>query len=524
MAIAKDFCGRPVEAVDSEIKKPSPTEYPALLPTLQTWAGMVLGNGEPTARPIREQILTKDVEEQLQKLYKISQLLLSHRKPPRRGLLDKVRNNLVACVEMVTKNDLIQYLSHGKRVDVEQAVAMVIAYFRVASDIEDFEIIEKDELEEQSLPVIEELLNDMGVSNMLLNTAMWREPGDRNLLGDSRERSACTSWMTIAQLLNEVDPSGAVPEYINHRAMVSYLQNVRRRRAKLGNTQHLTFPDEFLPDEFPQRDQWSWDYNYKTRTQPDIPITNPIIISKHRFRTLQRLLYHLAGPTDTKSVYVLDVERFIKSSGSISPQRLAALEASEDPYAIAYSFITAQRHRQLKVVSDPRWTRFLVKDEGAMILQNRPDVLTSFEDILVRRATDLTALTAVSCPKGLRDNFSTKDEVLQRTRKVCEFMERYVRDFGFGRMECLVFNKDVGGGSGRGPVDVYNALCDELKDCKARAKALDMELEIGHVQKFLAKDIMQWNNAWADDAFANGKIPGWVEYLARVRLADANIS
>ena len=67
---------------------------------------------------------------------------------------------------------------------------------------------------------------------------------------------------------------------------------------------------------------------------------------------------------------------------------------------------------------------------------------------------------------------------------------------------------------------MYNALCDELRDCRTRARALGFELGIGPCHKFLAKDIMAWNEGWKDDAFAEGKVPGWVEYLARVRLED----
>lgn len=33
------------------------------------------------------------------------------------------------------------------------------------------------------------------------------------------------------------------------------------------------------------------------------------------------------------------------------------------------------------------------------------------------------------------------------------------------------------------------------------------------VHKLLVKDIMHWNNAWGDDAFANGKISSWEVWL-----------
>lgn len=433
------------------------------------------------------------------------------------------RHNLVACVAPVTKSKLLEYISHGKRIDVEQAVAMTISYIRNATDSEDFEIIETDEFEAETVSAVKELVNDAGVSKMLATTCMWRTEADCTLLHDPREAATISTWVKIVNVLNSVGCSRHIPGPEDHDDLIELLKAIRRRRKKLDDSQYLTFPEDFLPQDPAVREQWSWHRNYKLGPQPHISSENTILLSKHRFRALQNLLSRLNGPTDKTSIYVLDVERFQKESGSISPSRLAALQASFDPYAIAYSFMTAQRRAQLKVVSDPRWTRFLIKGEGAMILQNRPDVLTSFEDILVRHATDIVALTAISCPHGVRDAFSSQAEILERTRKVCEFMERYVKDFGDGKMENLVFQRGERGGSGRGPVDVYNGLCDELRDCKARAKAMDLYLDIGPVYKFLAKDIMSWNDAWKDDAFANGKVPGWVEYLARVRLQDLEV-
>lgn len=34
---------------------------------------------------------------------------------------------------------------------------------------------------------------------------------------------------------------------------------------------------------------------------------------------------------------------------------------------------------------------------------------------------------------------------------------------------------------------------------------------------------MFYNDGWKDDAFADGKIPGWVEYLARVRAEEMTL-
>lgn len=530
----KDFHDRVITIVQDQTVKPTLTEYSMLLPTLLTWSGMVLGNGDPADRRLshgkRSALLTGDVC----RLFELTHTKMGEANTSWQAQTPRYRSNIEACVVSVTKRDLLAYIQHGKRIDIEQAVAMVVAYFwrlqaGEAHEKEDFEIIEaddaQDDFEGQTASVIEELMNDESVKNMLDKSCMWREDKDNDLLSDARDTATKTTWSKIMAIIQSAEPSQpalSTEDIID--TLIPYIQRVRRKRSKLSNSQHLTIPDDILPSDLPQRREWSWKNHIKYGIQHDAtPNASPILLSKNRFRIVQRLLGRLGGPTDITSRYVFDVETFKKSSSNFSLSQLKALEKSDDPYAIAYSFLSAQRHRQLKVVSDPRWTRFLINGEGALILQNRPDVLTSVEDILIRRATDLVALTAVSCPKGIRDHFSSKDELLKRTRTVCEFMERYVRDFGLGSMSNLVYNQRVRDGSGRGPVDVYNSLCDELRDCKARAKAMGIELHIRPVYKFLAKDIMAWNNAWKDDAFADMKIPGWVEYLARVRLEELQV-
>ena len=230
----------------------------------------------------------------------------------------------------------------------------------------------------------------------------------------------------------------------------------------------------------------------------------------------------MGPPTDASALFCYDLDKFIKAYSIASPARLEIVKNSADPYAVGYSFLTAQRHMQRTVVSDYGWSRFLIPGEAKLLLQNRPDIMTSCEDILVRHATDLRALTAVKCPPGVKDAFSSEQDVKDRARKVCELMERYVKDFGQGQMANLVLVRGRNGVD-RGPVDAYNKLCDELRDCGRRGKALGCDLQIGPVYKFLAIDIMAWNNGWKDDAFADGKVPGWVEYLSRVRMEDFDL-
>ena len=117
-------------------------------------------------------------------------------------------------------------------------------------------------------------------------------------------------------------------------------------------------------------------------------------------------------------------------------------------------------------------------------------------------------------------------------------MEEYIIIHGNGSFDNLCFKKGVRGGA-RGPVDDYNLLCDIMKSYVKRFKDGIKQFEMNYEEnlnvlksdnygygyilknglpetnhKFLAKDIMHWNNAWKDDAFANGKRPDWCKWLA----------
>ena len=517
----KSFVGKLVDRVKDETVKPAPTEYPPLLPTLQTWVGMVTNNGHPQMRtpylPQMSEQASKTLRDQTT-THRSRCQDLSRIKA--RVAQATIETNLEACSMPVMTKDLLDYVRQGKRVDTEQAVAMVISYLaRLDPSPAQSSKEVSDDFESRDTSIVDDLINDPGTIDMLTNTYMWRELGDYDLLEDPREASIIAKKNKILHLLGEEEDSNALPG----PDFIALLQTLRRKRRKLADSQYLTMPKELLPEDLPEKEPWTFDHSYRRGKQDNIPIADARIVPQNLFRKIQQILYYMQKPTDVTALYVFDAERFIKSSGALSPRRLAALKASTDPYTIAYSFIAAQRRRQLKVVSDQGWSRFLVKGEGKLLLQNRPDVLTSFEDVLVRRASDLVALTAVACPKGIRDHFSNDAEIKDRARGVCELMERYVKDFGHGKMDNLTFSKDQRGGSGRGPVDVYNALCDELRDCRARARAAGTELDTGPVHKFLAKDIMASNRAWADDAFAGGKVPGWVEYLARVRAEEMSL-
>lgn len=103
-------------------------------------------------------------------------------------------------------------------------------------------------------------------------------------------------------------------------------------------------------------------------------------------------------------------------------------------------------------------------------------------------------------------------------------MEEFVAVYAKGDRTKLVFIREFH--NRREAVVTYNLLCDLLRFiCKdERSEGLNKP---GKVHKFLVNDIMGWNNSFVDavfadgafagDAFANGKVPGWESWLAERR-------
>lgn len=80
--------------------------------------------------------------------------------------------------------------------------------------------------------------------------------------------------------------------------------------------------------------------------------------------------------------------------------------------------------------------------------------------------------------------------------------------------------KAKAGGSGRGAVDEYNLLCDVLAILRRQTKEEGIVDLPGPTYKFLAKDIMAWNEGWKDDAFAGDRKAGWEEWLEKRERED----
>jgi hypothetical protein len=465
--------------------------------TLQTWQGMVVAGGRAKQRDDamhdsffkeREAGVLADAAHLLKRL------------PYSYGEVDALKRhrvflqNLWSCTggqAGVTERTLLEYIKNKKRLDVEQAVAMVLAFV-------------PKEVGEALAPL---------VSNMFVDANMWREKGDfemdENTLNAARLRKMTRLRDTVMAMAETGGASG------DERSLVDALMRVRRERsAFMSGTQRLKF-SKYLLALVPSSDRDAWTESYKNGLQTTVEIEEDrvVTVSKRGFARMQRWLLRLDGDQTAKSAYIREVAELEKEVlfGNL---RIDALKKTTDRAALAYSFMAVQRRLQLTVVSDLGWTAFLQKGQARAVLQNRPDIVTSFEDELARHASDVQALVAIRPPKAHEAPADRSDELIPQVDRVCTLMEQYVLLFGDGLFENLRFSRDRE--RGRGPESVYNQLVDLLKTLRERGKGC---VTVGPCHKFLAKDIMAWNNAWGDDAFAPGKVPGWVQWLeARQKL------
>ncbi|KAH8881788.1 hypothetical protein GQ53DRAFT_754064, partial [Thozetella sp. PMI_491] len=240
----------------------------------------------------------------------------------------------------------------------------------------------------------------------------------------------------------------------------------------------------------------------------DGKVLGSIVLSKHGFRILQRGIFHLFPFWDPavclrRKVHAL--EDTVLYGGSHINQRLAG---TDDVARVAFWFFGFQRRLQPKIVSDSKWIRFLAGGEGSKLYQNNICIKSTFEHTLARIAgLDVDLLN------GPKD-----DEIMDMIDNTSLLMKEYVTVYGGGRKESLVFTRGQTGGTGRGSVDEYNMLCDILRDLTLRAEKQGVQDVPGPVYKFLANDIMHWNNDWSKDAFAGEKVHGWEDWIRKRNL------
>ncbi len=239
------------------------------------------------------------------------------------------------------------------------------------------------------------------------------------------------------------------------------------------------------------------------RHEPTLsPTSDSIILTRKEYRSVQRRLlryFRFWNPAFSLRRSIKTLEANVIYSAELIRSHVLP---SSNTLVVAHYFFALQRRLQRKVVSDLHWTEFLHKGESGNILQNNPQIPTTFEE----RLSDFSGQTGVPLSGSL----------LPQIDQCCLLMESYVKVYGNGDRNNLVFVQGVRGGSGRGAVDEYNLLCDILNTLCGKAREQGLEMP-GPVRKFLAKDIMAWNQAFDDDAFAGGRVSGWETWLAERR-------
>lgn len=418
--------------------------------------------------------------------------------------------NVLACRDTQTDiHRLITYIKNRMRLNLEQAAAAVVSSF-----------VNHDRLSDAAV-LVRELTAVLATSHM----GGGRETCvARNTLAQGRAEALAHAAATAQRLCSKaVARRGELDTDAprNYREFVLLLLRVRSVRpttcdrclyiprwlfeeAGIEPTGgHAAYLDDYQVElkRIGQEEDVLRGYKW-----PENPATaDSIVLSKHFFRVLQRIvfqMYRFLDPVVRLRVRVREMEdRVLYSTAWIDRQ----LRETDDVARVAFWFFAYQRRLQLKVVSDDKWTRFLNKGEGQLLYQNSLTLTSTFEEALARIAgLKLKSLTTV----GREDTLDLIDET-------CLLMKEYVDVYGKGEKENLVFRQGVAGGKGRGEVDKYNMLCVILRDLKARAKEEGIADLPGPVYKFLAKDIMQWNNGWGDDAFASGRVHGWEEWVVK---------
>jgi len=416
--------------------------------------------------------------------------------------------NLIEIHRPIELHQAKSYILHLQRVDIEQAVAIVIRLL--------------PEYRADLVPL---------VPTIVMQSCMWLED---ELEVKDLERCR-RGHLRFLMSLAKVDESGSS----SWEELALLLTRVRRKGSRNDLSRALRLPDwlrKYVPTH-PQQEQ-SFQYPVK-------PIENPIIVSKKNYNRLTRYVGRLV-PMRPEKVLRRDIEMLSRQLVYGEEVR-EAISKTEDRKALAYTFMALQRKLQTKVVSDLH-CRFLQKGESRKFQQNTPDIPTNFENKLAEIAmadekVDWAVLKGVRPPRET-ERIELSEELYALVDRICECFERYVWIHGRGHTEPLRPLQGRWGGF-RGPVDDWNAAVDVLVELRRRIHDAqfgivtademqeDMDgftfvegletktsaaLEIPKADKFLALDIMSWNKSWGDDVFAVEKMPPrWWTWLQNRR-------
>ena len=489
--------------------------------TLQTWCGMVLGQGLPQRRPttrlpqtfllsnhpgVQASLLALLSDEEIWFLFipcvlqgRIQKFLKTDKRDED-AKAQRFNSNVYACCDSGIDVDFMKRNVRAlNRLDLEQAAAVVITSIR-----NDVRITNRGD-------IVAALIKELD-TELITESCMWLESHQRNPGATVQEAKFARLVDMVGGMLGESQNSTEKSEndILSHvedwASLVPLLLRVRR---KSPQSRCLFIPqwifeaaDVKPPSQFMI---WSKDGTISPGHEPiasSVDEVNDVILSRKRFRSLQRRLlrfHRFWHPNIRLRKAIRDFEANVVFGAE---HLRSMVMPSQDTLVVAHYFFALQRRLQRKVVSDLQWTGFLEKGQSGLVLQNNPNIPTTFEQRLSHFSGE--AGVPVTGP------------VVPQIDQCCLLMEEYVSVYGGGDRRKLTFVPGVRGGSGRGAVDDYNLLCDILRTLNKAAK----EQGLPHpelVRKFLAKDIMSYNNSFHDDAFANDTVPGWEKWLVKRR-------
>ncbi|KAL9101177.1 MAG: hypothetical protein Q9163_003536 [Psora crenata] len=110
------------------------------------------------------------------------------------------------------------------------------------------------------------------------------------------------------------------------------------------------------------------------------PTTDSIVLTRPEYRCIQRRFHRYFRFWDSTFVLrkdIKDLEANVIYGAQIIRSRV---RPSNDTLVVAHYSFALQRGLQRKAVSNLHWTSFLAKGESGTIMQNNPEIPTSFEE------------------------------------------------------------------------------------------------------------------------------------------------
>lgn len=298
-------------------------KYPVITHTFQTWAGMVLNNGAPAKRgpPLNGQQINQSSEDSTGLPLEVIQRCIMKGTLPS-GVDPWLRNCIIGMTQNVSIADIKKIVISGQRLDMEEAVSLVMSML--------------------GRPVAAQLVQHLHL--MVDSKAyIWT---DRNIIKECHMPMGSdlrTAFLISGKMANWALLKRTISDTGSPKAFLQALKAIRRSGK---HKQTLLIP--------------SWVFEYAEVAQVnDVPVPedSTVAVSKKAFRVLQRWLNRARsiGLPDAKQYLRKQTEALLAESegrlavspnGRIITEHMAVLMATEDPFALAYSFLVLQRRLQ----------------------------------------------------------------------------------------------------------------------------------------------------------------------------------